>query len=103
MELEIVMTGLVKRKSSLLDLRDSIVRTSGKPEVRCHPRLGCGTKDVDARDEPAHDGYKRAEPAIVSPRCCGKHRGAPLATLPAAPSKVPTKLMEALRAPPMLP
>jgi hypothetical protein len=54
-----------QRKSSLLDLRHLIVRTSGKPEVRCHPRLGCGTKDVDARDEPAHDGYKRAEPAIA--------------------------------------
>src|SRR6516225_8391398 len=24
-----------------------------------HPRLACGTKDVDARDEPAQDGYKR--------------------------------------------
>src|SRR4249920_1200331 len=26
-----------------------------------HPRLGYSTKDVDARDKPAHDGVKRAE------------------------------------------
>src|SRR5208337_247956 len=44
------------RKSSLLDLRHSIVRTSGKPEVRCHPRLACGTIDADARNKSGHDG-----------------------------------------------
>ena len=34
-----VMAGLVHRKSGLPDLRHQLVRTSGKPEVRCHPRL----------------------------------------------------------------
>ena len=40
------------RKSSLLDLRRLRLRTSGKPELRCHPRLGSG-KGVDARDTSA--------------------------------------------------
>jgi poly(hydroxyalkanoate) depolymerase family esterase len=43
------------------------MRNSGKPELRCHPRLGRSAKDVDARDKPARDGGEiRAESAPLS-------------------------------------
>jgi len=54
------------RKSGLPDLRHSIERNSGKPEFRCHPRLSCGTKDVDARHKAGHDGRETA-PAAARP------------------------------------
>jgi hypothetical protein len=44
------------RKSSLLDLWHPILRTSGKPDVRCHPRPDCGTKNVHAGNKSGHDG-----------------------------------------------
>src|SRR5215467_4887662 len=43
------------RKSGLPDLRHSIMRNSGRPELRRHLRPACCEKDVDARDKRGHD------------------------------------------------
>jgi hypothetical protein len=48
-------------KSDLSDLWHFIVQTSGKPEVRCHPRLSYAKQDVDARVKPAHDTLHEME------------------------------------------
>ncbi len=67
------MAGLVNRKSGKPDSRHFIVRNSGTPELRAHPHLARGRKDVDVRDNSAftrvHSASKTRVCALMDALC----------------------------------
>src|SRR5262245_48609537 len=55
-------------QSGLPDLQFLIMRKSGGPDFRWHPRLhGINKQDVDGRDKPAHDtGWRGADTCFAA-------------------------------------